>query len=269
VRLLPLLAAAGLLAACSGDPSSASSPRPAVAKAAPSPTAAWAAGQCVTVSFDGGAGPAQTKPATALPCSAPGAAAQIIKVVSAVRDCPSRTDGMLGTPAGGQACVRNLAGPHPGDPGKGGGILLVGDCIYSTGAQPVERPCYDRHGPGKIKSFLRKKSQCHDSQGYLDDYYTTKRDDPDRPIICHGEGGDVEKPGPAYAVGECVKKPKTYKGLFPGSTETSGLDTVGCGTKSAWAKVVANTKVAACPSGATESVTDIHRYPSTTCLRRL
>jgi hypothetical protein len=34
--------------------------------------------------------------------------------------------------------------------------------------------------------------------------------------MCHGEGEDVEDPGPEFPVGACVKKPRTYKGLFPG-----------------------------------------------------
>ncbi|MGP3915427.1 hypothetical protein [Nonomuraea sp. 10N515B] len=33
------------------------------------------------------------------------------------------------TPAGSHtACLRNRVGPHPGDAGKGGGVLRVGDC---------------------------------------------------------------------------------------------------------------------------------------------
>lgn len=62
--------------------------------------------------------------------------------------------------------------------------------------------------------------------------------------------------------------PSPTAALFPGSTSIGGLDIVGCGAKSAWAKVVANV-VLNCPAGATQSVTDIHHYPSTTCLRRL
>jgi hypothetical protein len=270
MRVVAVLAVMGLLTACSGSPSPAPrTPSPVVSRPVPSPTAAWVVGQCVSASFDGKSEPPT---AAALPCTAPGAASEIIKVVGEDRgplDCTSRTDGILRAPTGGSVCLRNRTAPHPGDPGKGGGILRVGDCFYAAdGSAPEERPCYDRHGPGKIRSFLKKKSQCHDSQGFLDDYYTTKRDDPKLPIICHGEGEDVENPGPEFQVGECVKKPRTYKGLFPGSTSIGGLDTVGCGAKSAWAKVVANV-ILNCPAGATQSVTDIHHYPSTTCLRRL
>jgi hypothetical protein len=226
----------------------------------------------VNVSFADSADPAQSTPVAALPCASADAASEIIKVVGegrGPRDCPTSTDGIVRVPTGGSVCLRNRAGPHPSVPGKGGGILRVGDCIYvGDDSDPVERPCYDRNGPGKIKSFLKKKSQCHDSEGFLDGYYTTKRDDAKLPIICHGEGESVENPGPEFSVGECVKKPKTFKGLFPGSTETRGLDSVDCGAKSAWAKVVANVTLN-CPARATHWVSDIDHYPSTTCLRTL
>jgi hypothetical protein len=133
-----------------------------------------------------------------------------------------------------------------------------------SGGLPARAEPDGRLGRGPV----REKSQCHDSLGFLDGYYTTKRDDPKLPIICHGEGESVKEPGPEFQVGECVKKPRTFKGLFPGSTSISGLDTVGCGARSAWAKVVANVTLN-CPARATQSVTDIHHYPSTTCLRRL
>ena len=54
---------------------------------------------------------------------------------------------MLDVPAGdaGPAalwCMRNVHPPHPGDPGKGGGELLVGDCLATqTDGRSVEVPC--------------------------------------------------------------------------------------------------------------------------------
>ncbi|MGW0202706.1 hypothetical protein [Nonomuraea sp. NPDC003201] len=43
--------------------------------------------------------------------------------------CPSDSDGWLDAPGGSRtACLRNRLGPHPGDPGKGGGVLKAGDC---------------------------------------------------------------------------------------------------------------------------------------------
>lgn len=252
---------------------------PSTRSAAPAaaPTAAWTVGQCVNVRFDGTADTPQSG-AVALPCAAGAAGtaipfAQIIKVTAenkGLLDCPSRTDGIVDAPAGGQVCVRNLTAPHPADPGKGGGILRVGDCIYAHGhAQPVERKCYDRHGPGKIKSLLKKKSRCHDAQGYLDGYHTTRRDHPKLPIICHGDGESVEEAGPEFADGDCVEKPVGITGPLPlGGEQILGLHTVACDSGAVWAKVIASVD-SGCPHGTSESVYSTEHYPGTTCLRRL
>lgn len=44
---------------------------------------------------------------------------------------------------GGYACLRGLKGPHPGDPGGGGGpYTVVGDCVYRAGpGEAKETPC--------------------------------------------------------------------------------------------------------------------------------
>jgi hypothetical protein len=54
----------------------------------------------------------------------------------------------------------------------------------------------------------------------------------------------------------------------PPYTRPGGLPRSGPSPTAAWAKVVANV-ILNRPAGATQSVTDIHHYPSTTCLRRL
>jgi hypothetical protein len=68
--------------------------------------------------------------------------------------CPSGTDDVVyltraydgfdtGVPVG-SACLRFLTAPHPGDPGAGGGQLVVGDCIAAPGSDYVhvkEIPC--------------------------------------------------------------------------------------------------------------------------------
>ncbi|MFD0330434.1 hypothetical protein ACFQZC_25205 [Streptacidiphilus monticola] len=51
--------------------------------------------------------------------------------------CPEGTDLRIAIRRGdadaGTACLRKLHGPHPGDPGGGGGTLIqVGDCVYVT-----------------------------------------------------------------------------------------------------------------------------------------
>lgn len=64
--------------------------------------------------------------------------------------CPEGTDTVAqvtqdaGTAAGAGAlwCLRNLAPPHPGDAGAGGGQLIVGDCLGTAAdGRSVEVPC--------------------------------------------------------------------------------------------------------------------------------
>ena len=79
------------------------------------------------------------------------------------------------------------------------------------------------------------------------------------PSLAHGKGRPaVTRPVPvptaAWIVGQCVSA------SFDGRSEHDA--------KSAGAKVIANVTLN-CPAGTTEPVTDIDRYPSRTCLRRL
>lgn len=85
--------------------------------------------------------------------------------------CPSGTDIVLdltrvregvdtGIPTG-TACLRNLTGPHPGDPGQGGGQLVEGDCITLPGKsyQHIsEVPCAT--GGAKVLVLLPTGSHC-------------------------------------------------------------------------------------------------------------
>jgi hypothetical protein len=48
--------------------------------------------------------------------------------------CPQDTDGAAEFDGGRTACVRNLDGDHPGDPGNGGGVLRSGDCVNDPDA---------------------------------------------------------------------------------------------------------------------------------------
>jgi hypothetical protein len=54
---------------------------------------------------------------------------------------PARPAGTSGGPASepdGVACLRTLHGPHPGDPGHGGGAGIVrGDCLAATGSARI------------------------------------------------------------------------------------------------------------------------------------
>ncbi|MER5971462.1 hypothetical protein ABT112_17295 [Streptomyces sp. NPDC002055] len=97
--------------------------------------------------------------------------------------CPARTDFVLrvsarlpdrdengdGSVAQGYACMRRLTGPHPGDPGGGGGPrTLVGDCVtvqqHLRGGRSrvVETAC---EGPGpepryRVTAAVRDGSAC-------------------------------------------------------------------------------------------------------------
>ncbi|MBO3746774.1 hypothetical protein J5X84_11915 [Streptosporangiaceae bacterium NEAU-GS5] len=245
-----------------------------VQEPSPSPLP-WDKGQCVNAnataevpSFDG---------VTVVPCESATAKAKILALAgNPARTCPKDTDGFARSSGQDTACIRNLAGPHPGDPGKGGGILRTGDCVYiatpsdSEDTAPQERACYDRYGPGRIWGFYKKKSQCKRPDGFFDNHYTNRRDSASTPFICTTEGYDVQEPGPAYAKGKCVREPASFKSAFPNSRNViGGLHTVGCGAKSAWAKVVGSVSEQRCPRGTTHQFVDTDAYPSTTCLRTL
>ncbi|MGP4021777.1 hypothetical protein [Actinomadura sp. 3N407] len=101
--------------------------------------------QCVDTSFGVNAGnkiPASER----VRCDGGEAKAKVLKVTGegeatafrygtrAEPDCPAGTDGITnvtvktGDKHYFEACVRNVKGPHPGDPGAGGAQLSTGDC---------------------------------------------------------------------------------------------------------------------------------------------
>ncbi len=89
-----------------------------------------------------------------VPCDAPTAAVQLSQVVPSPAPpgshCPQGTDTVaqvtadtsVGRAAPELWCLRNVAAPHPGDPGGGGGELVVGDCLGAApSGQSIEVPC--------------------------------------------------------------------------------------------------------------------------------
>ncbi|MFE5921129.1 hypothetical protein [Streptomyces sp. NPDC056468] len=65
----------------------------------------------------------------------------------------------------GYACMRNLAPPHPGDPGSGGGPrTIVGDCVYSSGDGQVRETACDGKGQQKpqykVTKSVDKRAKC-------------------------------------------------------------------------------------------------------------
>ncbi len=102
--------------------------------AAVAPPLTWRAGACVR----------REEQAVALTrCSA--ASGRVLAIGAARRGveppCPVDTDEFTAISGGRVACVRELAGPHPGDPGQGGGLLRAGDCVTRAGEEwPCARP---------------------------------------------------------------------------------------------------------------------------------
>ncbi|GAA4709456.1 hypothetical protein [Phytohabitans rumicis] len=108
-------------------------------------------------------------------CTAPEAQARVTKVSQAqgnqrftVRpDCPPGTDLALSQPgtAGGTStlgyfCARNLKPPHPGDPGEGGGIIEVGDCVHAEGESIDEVPCDGSGAKPQYKILQITRAPC-------------------------------------------------------------------------------------------------------------
>jgi hypothetical protein len=271
-------------ASASGTPA-ASSPAASVASSAvaspsPTPVTPWAEGECVDVAVLAGGSVASSSGGLAedvqrVDCGVDTAGSRILRLVDrgdGAARCPRDTDAFVDTPTGlgasRTACVRNLAAPHPGARGKGGGILVAGDCVYVPDEGDMEeRACADSRGPGRIWGLYKKKSQCKDSRGYLDYHYTHRRDHPTLPVVCAGPGYAAREPGAKYENGTCFSKPPTLSTKL-GSFVFGGLREVDCGSGSAWAQVVATVHTGDdCPRRATNSVGDDDYYPGTTCLR--
>ncbi|MEV0891736.1 hypothetical protein [Promicromonospora sp. NPDC050262] len=126
--------------------------------------AAWAVDAC--------AGPDPSPSATAgadtyrpLLCDDPDATVSILEIQDAVSlaqlHCPAGTDVVFQKDgqAGGETqavCARNLADDHPGDPGKGGGQLVSGDCVDGNGG---ELAC-SSDGARKVTALIVSGMEC-------------------------------------------------------------------------------------------------------------
>jgi hypothetical protein len=96
-----------------------------------------------------------------VPCTDPRAVAKVVGLGmvtnpygtgSANSDCPADTDDILNRPDGasGYFCLRNLHPPHHAQPGSGGGVIVVGDCLVKHSANYTEVPC---HGSGQHPEY--------------------------------------------------------------------------------------------------------------------
>ncbi|MFF7162772.1 hypothetical protein ACFZBP_15680 [Streptomyces sp. NPDC008086] len=120
---------------------------------------------------------------TEVPCTGERAAARVVSrhdgTVGDGPVCPGTTDFVLhiseqsrtsdedgdGAIPQGYACMRNLAPPHPGDPGGGGGPrTIVGDCVYSSGDGQVRETSCDGEGKQrpeyKVTKAVDKRAKC-------------------------------------------------------------------------------------------------------------
>lgn len=99
----------------------------------------------------------EVQPASMLPDSVqcPAGTDLIIRVSVSYGSGDSKKGGGIPTNT---VCGRNLAAPHPGDAGEGGGQTVVGDCVSST-AQEV--PCASAGGSGfKVLGLVKDEAQC-------------------------------------------------------------------------------------------------------------
>jgi hypothetical protein len=88
--------------------------------------------------------------AMAARCTEPGVFAKITKVGEEDADCPVDTDAAYSDIGASSACARNLAAPHEGDPGGGGGC-----CASGTVCKSSDTPMVTRTVPFTVKSVAR------------------------------------------------------------------------------------------------------------------
>ncbi|MBG0826183.1 hypothetical protein HS041_00085 [Planomonospora sp. ID67723] len=152
--------------------------------------------------------------------------------------------------AGRTACVRNFWQPHPGDPGKGGGVLRAGDCLALRGG---ELPCSTEGWYGRVLAVLDRPAEC--PKRALDALIVD-----DRTIACLGKGGRM------LAVGDCVVRPGGRK------VSREALARTSCGSSRAWAEVTGRViSRGRCPEGSDRylKVREPGLRRPVTCLRRV
>lgn len=215
------------------------------------------AGQCIGVRFDmqGKKSSYQQVPAAErVSCEDPEAKAKIVQVVaesgagaSTSPDCPAGVDGVARVRTGEElqgrtptaVCARNIDGPHPGDPGVGGAMITVGDCVSSSIAFGSETACTDKESYAKVVARVNTAKECP-STALETMELTSFGGDVPRPVLCLGGEGQI------VTTGECIQDPKFAIG---------GLKTASCDSGSAVAKVLARTRTEAeCPKGTTHNL---------------
>lgn len=178
-------------------------------------------------------------------------------------ECPDGTDGVANVQTDREseivymACVRNLKGPHPGDPGAGGGSLGVGDCVSGArGTAGREVPCSGDDWYGKLIGRVDTEQSCPaETQEVLKLKPRGGRGHVPRPVLCLGSGGQVLSPG------ECIADPSVA--ITPSRAD--------CSTSQAVAEITGRAKTRQeCPAGTTHYREDrMQSYLPVLCLKQM
>lgn len=231
--------------------------------------------QCVSTRFDG-ASQKTVSAAVRVECDDEQAKAKVLKIaregertrfqsrLTSQPDCPDGTDGVArvtlktGDERYWEACLRNLKGPHPGDPGVGGALISKGDCVSGgTVGFGREKPCSDSGWYGKVIARVGSAAECPAGQTMETmKLRSFSGGAPARPVLCLGKGGQV------LGAGDCIQDP---------SFAFAGLRKAACGTPQAVAKVEGRTKTRQeCPA-ATTHVMEAKKeaYLKVLCLQKL
>ncbi|SPT50767.1 hypothetical protein K8Z49_20780 [Actinomadura madurae] len=231
------------------------------------------AGQCVDTGF-GSEGSDRIPASLRVSCDDAGAKARVVKITDkgeasgfgygtrAEPDCPAGTDGVTNVREKKdgkryyEACVRNLKGPHPGDPGAGGAFLSVGDCVSSGSIGfGKEQPCSEDDWYGKVIARVDGEKSCPSQTLEAMRLRSFGGGNIARPVLCLGPGGGVLSPG------DCIEDP---------SFTIGDLDKAECGSGQAVAKVVGRvTAERECPAEATHFMTSKGAFKPVLCMKKL
>lgn len=229
----------------------------------PSSSDAWSVGQCVDTATAADTKSASSRHYNPVACDDKAAQAKITKVMPYVgimkeSGCPDDADGaanVMGVGAFKTVCLRNLNAPHPGDPGQGGGVIRVGDCITYTGFFDGETPCEGGKAYGKVTGRATDQARCPATETLE----VFKLEDTPLPVLCVGEGGTILGPG------ECIEDPSEPFGT---DLMTKMPRTAECGASSAWGRITGRTtRQSECPSGTNRYLTQKNAYKPVMCVR--
>jgi len=163
-----------------------------------SPSGSWQSGDCLHRQADSGEKPSY-QPTS---CDGPDADAKVLRTLpgsfAPKADCPAETDEIAhgAEDPSAQACVRRTAAPHPGDAGRGGGVLRAGDCWSKSAHREVA--CSTHGWYGKAVARVAQPKQCPAGTTFDAARITATST---HPWLCFGTGGQV------LAAGACIRSP--------------------------------------------------------------